>query len=999
MADENNNQAIILEVEIDEGATEARLVELRKQSEALRVAKEDLKKANKEGKVSAEDYARSLTSITTQERTLSREIREEQKTLDKLIDVRRAANGSLDQSRAILSLVTDKFDGLNDAERENEEIGGRLANTINAVTDKLKSQEEATGRNYRSVGDYLKLVRVGGVSVGEFGDKFKEGTQAVQVFTKGIASTRGALIALTAIPIIALFVGLVALIKSTDEGADKLEQSIGFLTQAFDTLLQGIAPLGNLLVDLFTAPIDTIKSLVTGTDKYKVSLDEVAANAIKAGKAHAEYIAAMQEIEDNENALIVQREKVGLQVDQALLKVKDRSLSEQQKIKILREAGKAEADLAKQTVKNATDAYNEIVKLNKARLAANKKLKDEEQIAEDTAKANVIKAQRESLNTQQAIRNRETAQIEADEATRKENADKALNARKKLAEARVALAEVELIDLKRQGKDTLEQEEKILTLQGQLQSVGLKKNSAQRKLIEAQTNAAIIEARTKHAVELAEKSFQLDSTITATRIALARKGSQAELEAQKQQIEDQQKFDRKAAQDTIKDKQQLKLKLRQIDAQADLAREQLEDNFGKGQIDRAKELADKRLQTEFDLNKQTFAQQIKFQRDQIELEEKHALDLLKLDLENAEKRGLLDLKLQEELKVRKLAIRAKAIKDQKALDQQELEKAKSDALAISEAKLNAVVAGSKKELQVQKEILQKKYELEIATGKKTEDELKRLKEKNNEDNKKLDKAYSDGLVDDIINTVSLAKDTLSTLFEAQSAAIFSALDKQQEAALRSAGTNADLRARIEEKYQAKREQLEKEAARRRQKIASIENLIATATATTEALKLFAKNPVLGAITEALILTKAFAAQSLIDAQTFAKGGVADYVRRYVSDGQGGLVRGPGSGTSDSIPARISNGEAIINARSTAQFYNELSAINSYNGNGRMFSGASAMQPPQMSNFAYGGVQLKPGINVGADVITALKGARFVVAVEDIHGVESDLIYAEAQGSY
>ena len=47
--------------------------------------------------------------------------------------------------------------------------------------------------------------------------------------------------------------------------------------------------------------------------------------------------------------------------------------------------------------------------------------------------------------------------------------------------------------------------------------------------------------------------------------------------------------------------------------------------------------------------------------------------------------------------------------------------------------------------------------------------------------------------------------------------------------------------------------------------------------------------------------------------------------------QGGLVSGPGTGTSDSINAMLSNGEAVINANSTAQFGSLLSQINQAGG--------------------------------------------------------------------
>ena len=46
---------------------------------------------------------------------------------------------------------------------------------------------------------------------------------------------------------------------------------------------------------------------------------------------------------------------------------------------------------------------------------------------------------------------------------------------------------------------------------------------------------------------------------------------------------------------------------------------------------------------------------------------------------------------------------------------------------------------------------------------------------------------------------------------------------------------------------------------------------------------------------------------------------------------GGLVQGMGTSTSDSIIANLSNGESVINAKSTAMFGNLLSSINEAGG--------------------------------------------------------------------
>ncbi len=57
----------------------------------------------------------------------------------------------------------------------------------------------------------------------------------------------------------------------------------------------------------------------------------------------------------------------------------------------------------------------------------------------------------------------------------------------------------------------------------------------------------------------------------------------------------------------------------------------------------------------------------------------------------------------------------------------------------------------------------------------------------------------------------------------------------------------------------------------------------------------------------------------------AKINETEYEPRYAT---GGLVEGPGTGTSDSIRARLSNGEFVVNAKSTQQYLPVLEAINS-----------------------------------------------------------------------
>lgn len=88
---------------------------------------------------------------------------------------------------------------------------------------------------------------------------------------------------------------------------------------------------------------------------------------------------------------------------------------------------------------------------------------------------------------------------------------------------------------------------------------------------------------------------------------------------------------------------------------------------------------------------------------------------------------------------------------------------------------------------------------------------------------------------------------------------------------------------------------------------------------------------------------------------------------------GGLVSGPGTATSDSIPARLSNGESVINARSTAMFGPLLSSLNQAGG-GVAFNPAAGGQREGYEFLA-------------AAVAAGMKNVNLHVAVDEITQVQ------------
>ncbi|MEV6803134.1 hypothetical protein [Streptomyces sp. NPDC051132] len=107
---------------------------------------------------------------------------------------------------------------------------------------------------------------------------------------------------------------------------------------------------------------------------------------------------------------------------------------------------------------------------------------------------------------------------------------------------------------------------------------------------------------------------------------------------------------------------------------------------------------------------------------------------------------------------------------------------------------------------------------------------------------------------------------------------------------------------------------------------------------------------------------------------FASGGPL----RLASGGPSGLIRGPGTGTSDSIPILGSNGEYMINAKSTAKYLPLIEAINE----DRLGTGAG--MPGAGSAVAAG---LAQGMTGGTGAVNA---AARVMAAAVVTGVKAEL---------
>lgn len=100
---------------------------------------------------------------------------------------------------------------------------------------------------------------------------------------------------------------------------------------------------------------------------------------------------------------------------------------------------------------------------------------------------------------------------------------------------------------------------------------------------------------------------------------------------------------------------------------------------------------------------------------------------------------------------------------------------------------------------------------------------------------------------------------------------------------------------------------------------------------------------------------------------------------------GGLVTGPGTGTSDSIPAQLSNGESVMTARATSMFAPLLSSFN-------QMGGGVPINVTQTSSQAFGEDMLARAVAKG------VQSMRPVVSVEEITSVSNRVKVLENLGN-
>lgn len=148
-----DTQTKVLEVLVDNNKAISAIAEFNQLIDEQKEKQKALNEAFKAGQLSQTDYQREMAKSKEETKTYSRSVQELSKEIQNNVKQSQEQDGSLRGLRAALSNATKEYDALSRAERTGAR-GQELQKHINQITTELKEAEEETQRFYRNVGNY-----------------------------------------------------------------------------------------------------------------------------------------------------------------------------------------------------------------------------------------------------------------------------------------------------------------------------------------------------------------------------------------------------------------------------------------------------------------------------------------------------------------------------------------------------------------------------------------------------------------------------------------------------------------------------------------------------------------------------------------------------------------------------------------------------------------------------------------------------------------------------
>lgn len=937
----NNEDERILSIKVKYQDAIDGILKYQKQVEELKEKQNGLKESFKAGEIGQREYNASMVDVKVQMAEAKEGIRVLEKEARNNLKTQKENEGSLKSLRAELSNSTKAYDEMSKAERDGAK-GQELRDHINAVTLQLKEAEAETQRFYRNVGNYEKSV---GEALSGLRKQVEEANKKYQdlVKTEGehAESTKKAKKHLDDLQLSLKFaedesekmngsvLGFVTAGNPWAQTAIKFVQQLGSIKNAFMLAKTGAMMLGKQLLVLMANPIVAFLAIVA--------------------MAISVLIKGIKGSEENMNRWKMAMAPLGVVLDYISNLITGLASVI---LTVIEGGGKLLGWISKmcESLPILGSAFEELNRKIQQRVDLQKSQIEYEQ----KVRAEIVKsAERE--NTISELRAKVTDKEKYSAKERKAALEEAIRLEREQADEKKKIAELNLKNLELEAS--------------------LADNDAEMNNKLAEAKAAVIRADTEYNNKIREMNAQrseLNNQIIA--------GEKAKNDAAK-----------KAAEDAVKIR---------------------------------KERDDK----EMEAIRQAEDAMLSLVKDGIEKQRRQILLSYDREIEDLKK------KLREEENLTKKAKDAirQVIKAKELQKAEELQKLSDDEVLRSIEKeekriallLETVKKGSEAEYQLKIQQLMKQEEAEIAAANSEIESVEEreatklaIRQKYNLLNDELIESHNNDAIQKQQQAIKLEYDTrIAEVGNNEMAALQLKMEQKQielDSMQQMEGESLEAfnlrRLEIQNEFNdAKQSLTDKEVEIEQTKLEAVANITGSLSSLSETLgeknKAFAKLSKVLALAEIAINTGKAIAAGVAQAQsvpfpaniaaiattiTTVIANIATAIKTVNSAkfASGGYVEGPGSGTSDSIPAQLSNGESVMTAAATSMFSPMLSAFNQIGGGVPitvMENNNSAMGEEMLANAVARGMMLAPRPVVSVEEFTTVSHrVEYVDRIGDI----------------
>lgn len=937
----NNEDERILSIKVKYEDAIDGILKYQKQVEELKEKQNGLKESFKAGEISQRGYNASMVDVKVQMAEAKEGIRVLEKEARNNLKTQKENEGSLKSLRAELSNSTKAYDEMSKAEREGAD-GQKLRDHINEVTLQLKESEAETQRFYRNVGNYEQSV---GDALSGLRSQVEEANKKYQdlVKTEGehAESTKKAKKHLD---------DLQLSLKFAEDESEKMNGSVlGFVTAGnpwAQTAIKFVQQLGSIKNGFMLAKTG---AMMLGKQLLVLMANPIVAFLAIVATAISVLIKGIKGSEENMNRWKVAMAPLGVVLDYISNLITGLASVI---LTVIEGGGKLLGWISKmcESLPILGSAFEESNRKIQQRVDLQKSQIEYEQ----KVRAEIVKsAERE--NTISELRAKVTDKEKYSAKERKAALEEAIRLEREQADEKKKIAELNLKNLETEAS--------------------LADNDAEMNNKLAEAKAAVIRADTEYNNKIREMNAQrseLNNQIIA--------GEKTKNDAAK-----------KAAEDAVKIR---------------------------------KERDDK----EIEAIRQAEDAMLSLVKDGIEKQRRQVLLSYDREIEDLKKK----LREEENLtKKAKDAIRQviKAKEQQKA---EELQKLSDDEVLKSIEKeekriallLETVKKGSEAEYQLKIQQLMKQEEAEIAAANSEIESVEEreatklaIRQKYNLLNDELIESHNNDVIQKQQQAIKLEYDTrIAEVGNNEMAALQLKMEQKQielDSMQQMEGESLEAfnlrRLEMQNEFNdAKQSLTDKEVEIEQTKLEAVANITGSLSSLSETLgeknKAFAKLSKILALAEIAINTGKAIAAGVAQAQsvpfpaniaaiattiTTVVANIAQAIKTVNSAkfASGGYIEGPGSGTSDSIPAQLSNGESVMTAAATSMFSPMLSAFNQIGGGVPitvMENNNSAMGEEMLANAVARGMMLAPRPVVSVEEFTTVSHrVEYVDRIGDI----------------